>query len=360
MTNDELLAKMLDGTITPAEKSLLTSEALKNATLAEAIEQLQRVETLLAQSPHSYSAATEEFLRSIEDEIAEKVRDNRRKPVPILPPYIDTKWNWNILLYSVSAILTVGAAGYFGYTALTTGKKATTAPSPTVVVAQPSGENPQAAKEIPMTSTPGPTTAPAQPTYGKVIPKQGTLQTAPDMHAASKTDVPNTPILTTPQTDNRTSAQTPANPLPTAALTPSKNAETIANNGSREVEGSAASEGSIKRQQKRTELLALLAEKRSGGDKVGEMTLNKQIGMLYSSDGKHDEAVKYLEAALAHSRSINSRNDEGIILGEIGLLESKFGNKDLAVSKLQQAIDILTKAGMNHDKLSRELTKLTR
>lgn len=361
MTNDELLAKMLDGTITPAEKSLLTSEALKNATLAQAIEQLQRVEALLAQSPHSYSAATDEFLKSIEDEIAEKVRDNRRKPVPILPPYIDTKWNWNILLYSVSAIITVGAAGYFGYTALTTPTK-TLQSTPDAQVSAPAINMPQpvSTSDSPVMR---PTTAPAQPTSGKVV------STRPDVHSVpvQQQNLAHQQNVQQPQSQLQSSNSGTSNPvaaaplpLSSAPVTTTKTTDTPANNGANEVEGKTASEGTIKLQQKRMALLAQLAEKRSGGDKFGEMALNKQIGMLYSSDGKHDEALKHFETALSHSRSVNARNEEGLILGEIGLLESKFGNKEIAITKIQQAIDILSKAGMNHDKWTRELLKLTK
>lgn len=361
MTNDELLAKMLDGTITPAEKSLLNSEALKNATLAEAIEQLQRVETLLAQSPHSYSAATDEFLKSIEDEIAEKVRDNRRKPVPILPPYIDTKWNWNILLYSVSAIITVGAAGYFGYTALTTPTK-TLQHTPDAHVSTPANTMPLpvSTNDFPVTR---PTTAPAQPTSGKVVSNQPNVHSIPE-HQQISTQHQD---IQQPKSQIQSSNSAPTSPVPSAPQSPSSAPVTIAkttespiNNGANEVEGKTASEGTMKLQQKRMALLAQLAEKRSVGDKFGEMALNKQIGMLYSSDGKHDEALKHFETALSHSKSVNARNEEGLILGEIGLLESKFGNKEIAITKIQQAIDILSKAGMNHDKWTRELSKLTK
>jgi tetratricopeptide (TPR) repeat protein len=343
MTNDELLAKMLDGTITPTEKSLLTSEALKNATLAQAIEQLQRVEALLAQSPHSYSAATDEFLKSIEDEIAEKVRDNRRKPVPILPPYIDTKWNWNILLYSVSAILTVGAAGYFGYTAFTTPtKKAIENPQ---AIAH--NQSPQQPIGSPQSSQP--TAVPPQPTSGRVIPsnsyrniESGTPQQTLGLEHNS---------LLKPESNPSTN-QAPVSTLPTKS---SEN--TPPDNG--ELDGIASS-GSNKDQQMINTLSAQLAEKRASGDKFSEMTLNKQIGMLYGKRGKRDEALRYLETALTHSRAVNAKSQEGAILGEIGLLESKHGNKDLAAAKIQQAIDILAKNGLNHDKWTRELSNLSK
>ncbi len=347
MTNDELLAKMLDGTITPAEKSLLSSEALKNATLAEAIVQLQRVEALLAQSPHSYSAATEEFLKSIEDEIAEKVRDNRRKPVPILPPYIDTKWNWNILLYSVSAILTVGAAGYFGYTVLTTPSKKAQENPPAIVENQ-SANRPTTTIEQ---SLQQPTDVPPQPTSGKVIPSNSfkSIESATPQQLGEHNSL-NKPELNASAKQNQAPIETQ----------PPKNPDNQTNNSPLVQMDGIASSGTNKDQQVISSLSAQLIEKHAIGDKFSEMTLNKQIGMLYGKSGKHDDALRYLETALTHSRTVNAKSEEGAILGEIGLLESKFGNKDTAAAKLQQAIDLLSKNGINHDKWLRELTKLSR
>jgi len=354
MTNDELLAKMLDGTITPAENKQLTSEALKNSTLAEAITQLRHVEALLALSPNNYSAATEEYLKSIEDEIAEKVRDNRRKPVPILPPYIDTKWNWNILLYTVSAILTVGAAGYFGYTALTTPSK-NPATNPTETVDKQLTDQTLKADPAQGSSNANPS---AQSTTRNNIgsnSNQNNINSSPsDQVSYFKSHQNQSNSNDLGQSIHQPVAEQPSQPQQIATRT-----EVPSDANLNEIDG-AASSSADKKMEQITLLTNQLVEKHAIGDKVGEMALNKQIGMLYSKSGKHDIALRYLDLALTHSRSVNAKSEEGLILGEIGLLELKSGNKDSAMSKLQQAIDLLSKSGLNHDKLSRELAKITK
>jgi hypothetical protein len=324
MINNELLAKMLDGTLSESERSLLQSEAVSHPEIADEIAQLQRIEKMLVTSGNRYDIPTPSFLKSVEDEIAQKVRDSRSiKPVPILPPNFDTKFNWNLLIMTCSGLVTIGSLGYLGYTKYYT-------PAPIVRVEQ----------TLETATTPSnlqTTVETSQSTYPisreQVSRKNQTSVKNAVQLSQSEVKPESKPEQTATSTDN---AKDFSKPEVSGSIDPQYN-----DNSSRNQIQS---------------MIGQLEEKQRMKDKFAEMTLNKRIGLLYSQSGNGSDAKKYLENALLLAHNTNTREEEGILLGEIGLVESKLGNSELAASKIRQAIDILTSLGINTEKWTKALS----
>lgn len=326
MMNNELLAKMLDGTLTDSERKILNSEAAAHPEFALELDQLRRIEAMLAKSGNRYDIPTPAFLQSVEDEIAQKVRDSRSvKPIPILPPYLfDTKFNWNLLIMACSGLVTIASLGYLGYNKLYP-------PEPIVIIEQ---------------------TTPIQQAENIAIQNQ---QPTPKKHLEVRPSIA--------QSKQPISLLTSQN-----TLLPDR--KIVSDNGSQQnyipalttkdsLDGSiAASYGSNTQLPKIQKMLAQLNEKRTSGDKIAEMSLNKKIGLLYNQDGNLTEARKYLEEALVLARHTNIREEEGNIMGEIGLIENKSGNPEKASVKIRQAIDILTTSGVSTARWAKELSSI--
>lgn len=325
MTNNELLAKMLDGTLTASERTILNAEAAAHPEFANELEQMKRIESILTKSGNRYDIPTPAFLQSVEDEIAQKVRDSRSvKPIPILPPNIfDIKFNWNLLIMACSGLVTVASLGYYAYNKLYP-------PNPIVVTEQQTVSQPE----------------------NTVNSTDRSVQSSPvkakSISAAPKQTYSNHTIQNSGTDLQKTIAENNSSQKSESLLTDKDTVSGI-------VKQNTNLNTDTPDIQK---LLLELNEKRTAGDRISEMRIKKQIGMLYTSSRNNSEAHKYLNEALEIAKNMKIRDAEGSITGEIGLVEMKMGNTEIAVAKIHQAIDILNASGNSSAKWTKELSKL--
>ncbi|MBI3257981.1 MAG: tetratricopeptide repeat protein [Ignavibacteriae bacterium] len=325
MTNNELLAKMLDGTLTASERTILNAEAAAHPEFANELEQMKRIESILTKSGNRYDIPTPAFLQSVEDEIAQKVRDSRSvKPIPILPPNIfDIKFNWNLLIMACSGLVTIASLGYYGYNKLYP-------PAPIVISEQQTAQQPE--------STTNPLAQSPQISRSNEKSISVARKQSLTIHSTENTAIEQSKAIVEKSPNQLLAAKETNKDSIDASIASNSNANTLT--------------------QKIQKTLSELNEKRAAGDKINEMSLRKQVGLLYSQAGSNSEAHKYLSEALEIAKSNNFRQAEGNILGEIGLIEKQMGNMDSAINKLHQAIDILNSSGSPSAKWTKALSNI--
>lgn len=327
MINSELLAKMLDGTLTDAERTILNNESALHPELANEVAQLQRIDAMLANSGLQYDTPTPAFLKCVEDEIAQRVRDSRSiKPVPFIPPIFDTKFNWNLLIMACSGIVTISSLGYLGYTKLYRTELTTIS-----VIENNSTQQPILSIQSPINTVTQQETSNSNERQNQIITSKGT---STRLSSELTTDNSKQKLITNQLVQQKDYSKNELDAMIAASSGANIQLTDIQNK------------------------LNLLNEKRLQGDKFSEMTLNKQIGLLYNLGGNPIEAKKYLEEALKLAQISSIKDEEATILGELGLIDYKLGYPDRATYKIRQAIDILTSVGNNASRWTKELSRL--
>lgn len=332
MINNELLAKMLDGTLTDSERMILTKESAINPELANEVAQLQRIDAILAKSGYQYDAPTPAFLKSVEDEIAQRVKDSRKvKPVPFIPPIFDTKFNWNIFIMACSGIVTISSLGYLGYNKLFRVDSI----NPITLEHSLTSEPISISQTSPHISSETSTT--------KFYSNQ------------QKTEIKNNNKQNVQLTDNLGASDNIDNKQKMNLTQPNQTKDFSKNELDASIAASSGANTPIVDIQNK---LNQLTEKRTQGNKIAEMSLNKQIGLLYNQEGNPTEAKKYLDEALRLAQNTSIKEEEATILGELGLIDNKLGYSDKAIIKIRQAIEILNSTGNNTSRWTKELSTL--
>ncbi|MEO5929263.1 MAG: tetratricopeptide repeat protein [Candidatus Kapaibacterium sp.] len=78
------------------------------------------------------------------------------------------------------------------------------------------------------------------------------------------------------------------------------------------------------------------------GNKIDQAIAAKQLGILYRDiDGKQNDARSWLEKSISLAHDANVAEVEAQAHGELGLLEKKLGNRDKAIDQLQKCIDLM-------------------
>lgn len=304
MNNEELIARLLDGSITEAEKSELDAQIAQSPVLAQEVRELMVVENLLAKD-EAEDVVPVGFLSSVENKVA-------------------------------TIIAGAGAAGIGGAAleSILGGKAAAGAATTATTIF--------GAKAIVVVVSALAIGGGSWAAFSILSPKPDNSQQNPPAIVQQQTQIQQDPASEVPK------AESILVPTPIAdKKIPTQREENIASadNGNsakeqREIGGKISSpvpEGEKMLQIYQNEL----AGKQSSGDKAGIALTSKKIGVLYRNLGNKSESAKYLEQALRNSRAIGLHEVEAETLGEIGLLESAHGNRENAMKSIQECLTIL-------------------
>ncbi len=80
-------------------------------------------------------------------------------------------------------------------------------------------------------------------------------------------------------------------------------------------------------------------------ERLQEMDIYNELGLVYADLGQNEEARECLEQALSINREVGDRERESIILNKLGMVYADLGMKEEARENLEQALDIDKKFG---------------
>lgn len=300
MTTDELIAKLLDGTLSASEHQELQTLIASSPELADEIHNLTAIEQMLSSQP--VSPIVEEsrpFLHTVENTIAANLAAQSKAPL------IGTK--------TAMWLATVPFAVLLGGVAFSLFQPSEMQVSP----AQRAAEAPPTLHiELPASTTPK-----------AVLTPQSTPQASAVRRAQRTTSAPAV------QTQEPNNSQAPA-----AAHTPSlASVETP----SADIQGSARitspSKPAIRIESYRKQFEQFLQD----GNKVQAAITAKTLGVLQRQAGNTAEARESLLSALRLSREVRLTEYEAETLGELGLLAKATGNVGEARTYLRSCIALL-------------------
>lgn len=299
MTTDELIAKLLDGTLSANEQQQLDALIASSPELAEEVHSLTTVEQLLRSQPQPLIAEeSEAFLCTVENRIATTFASQRKATV------IGTKTaTW---LVAIPLALLLGGVS--------------------ISLFQPSAtqtDGPQRTEEVPPAlhmELPAPLHTPVS-----TLPSQ----TKPQAVAAQRVE-----------TAQRGSSaqQLHSNELPVSA-----NEQPIANSeiayadiqGNARIANQQGSSVHIESYRKQFEQFL------QNGNKVQAAITAKTIGVLHRQSGNTNEAENFLLLALKLSREVQLTEYEAEALGELGLTAKAKGNAEEARTYLRSCVTLL-------------------
>lgn len=317
MTTDELIAKLLDGTISVAERQQLQTLAASSPALAEEIHRLTVIENLLASGEEDKEmAAATPFLRSVEQSIAASIAAGGTVSAGSgsIPRMIFTP-----------LLVLLGGIGIF--------------------LAWPSSDEPTTVRE--QYDTP--------PSLSMHVPATPEA-VVPDGPAAAE------PVERPVETRRPVSrsAETPVEreiTVPPTAEPTVPEVETT-QDGKAFIDNTLNSGSAVSRQ---LEVLQNSYEASlKQGDNVKAAMTAKSLGSLYRNHGRMQQAQTYLQTSLELSRKARLQEYEAEALGELGLLARDTGNTTAAREYISSCIELLQKSGVTSSlqRWEKELARL--
>ncbi len=334
MNDDALLAKMLDGTLSPAERQTLAARKAISVELAEEAEQLADIEHLLVNSDMQFDRKQFEFLRAFEDRVADIIATEGSPAVEsqllkkstsgtqtkaqrpawyrigmlLIVPFL-----FNALQMRSSNVVPDAEAGIYGPMPV----KDQMAVFPPTTLADPLELAPIPAKTRTATGSKTSTLAKEEESEDKRTQNDKDSLRDTSTSKEGRSDVVNASVS-----------------LPTLAERVSALVSTL--------------EGR-------------LLDARASNDRALEAICAQKIGLLYRQCGREFSAIarQYLEQALRLARSSGLREVEAKALGEIALLEAQEGNRLKAALLLNECILLLEEGGFgNAQRWRHELQEL--
>lgn len=307
MTNDELLAKLLDNTLTEAERLELNVRMAATPHFAEEVREYLAVEEMLAKTKGSLTTAPAHLLQSVEQKTAATILTAAATTV-VAETAVRSTLSGRLLI-GISALVLSGAATWY---LVTSGN-----PQPEVPV-QPIAEQYNNNKQVtPVPHTPVYSPAPQQKreqVQAQRAPEEQ-IQQNQNNTVHSQPIVPSSPVVPTPPTDN---------------TLPNVNAQkNERNNASKQLE----------------EQLDAYKKYKANGNTISLMITAKKVGIVYRTLKELDNSRLYLEEALALAKTQHIDDEEAIVTGELGLLEKERGALEPAKQLLQTCVDKLRALG---------------
>lgn len=306
MTNDELLAKLLDNTLTEAERLELNVRMAASPHFAEEVREYLAVEEMLAKTKGSLTTAPAHLLQSVEQKTAATILTAAATTV-VAETAVRSTLSGRLLV-GISALVLSGAATWY---LVTSGD-----PQPEMPV-QPIAEQQSNNNQV----TPAPQTPLYSPTP-QPQREQVQAQQAPEAQVQQnqkKTEqkpiVPSSPVVPSSATDDATTN-----------MNAQKNER---NNASKQLE----------------EQLDAYKKYKANGNTINLMITAKKVGIVYRTLKEFDNSRIYLEEALALAKTQHIDDEEAIVTGELGLLEKERGALEPAKQLLQTCVDKLRALG---------------
>lgn len=302
MTTDELIAKLLDGTISSPEQQQLHEQMAASPALAEEVHRLTVIENLLTlEEEETEVAAAAPFLRSVENTIAASIAVGSQT-VQVNPSSLPR-------MFFAPLLVLLSGIGVF--------------------LAWPSSDAPVPVQRQEQLDTP--------PSFSMQVP--ATKEAAPTVSTTqeSSIDVRPTARLRERAAENHIIAENKPNTRVTPVVPPSpENSASIENNSP------AANDKQLNQfEELQTSYTAHLQQ----GDNVKAAIVAKSLGSLYRKQGDLQQAQTYLLSSLELSRKSHLPEYEAEALGELGLLAHDNGNQASAREYISSCIELLRQSG---------------
>lgn len=319
MTNDDLLLKYFDGTLSQSERADFDSRVKSSPEFADEVRSIASLEDALTARKTPITDDTERFLAAVGISATSAI-----PPPPMSAPSgtagsaspgagVSGILGSKLVLGIMGAVIGGGiVAGSIIYSNSNSGN--TPQPAPPVVRQAPAADS-STASLPPQVETPRP-----EPQVTQEAP------VASDTHKVEPSQK-SSPALQEPVT-------------PPVAEPPAKPKAHSGKDATNDVKSKTDGRNNYSDQIAR--ITAEYANAVANGNKIDQAFAAKQLGMLYKDiDGKQNDARTYLETSirLAHDAKVNEL--EAQAHGELGLLENKLGNRDKAIDQLQKCIDLM-------------------
>jgi hypothetical protein len=299
MTNEELLAKYLENSLSETESAEFQKLINTSPEFARDVRELSKIEAFLSTGTIS-AAIPEDFLASVEHHVTEKIHHDKYHA-----PGSGNAFN-KILsgFWIIPMIFLLGVGGY--YLLRNTDEKI-----------QQNQETPAPVLKEEISQTPEVQSIPEQPSAQK---------------ETSQSTRENPSIV---QNEEAVSQQPTRNPdeLQLKAENAQSNSDKIAFEKTREKLNSARAEGK----------------------KATEAALLKQMGMIAAKMSNITEARAYLNDAMNLARSLHLTELEAESTGELGLIFKKEGNTEMATGHFKKAIELLKASGQSTERWEKEI-----
>ncbi|MES2766538.1 MAG: tetratricopeptide repeat protein [Bacteroidota bacterium] len=308
MTNEELLAKYLENSLSESEQAEFNKLSNTSPEFARDVRELSKIEGFLQAGTIAGSVVPEDFIASVENHVTEKIHHDKYH-APGAGGNAFTK----VLsaFWIVPVLLMLGVGGFF-------------------LLRNTDHQPAQSQTNAPVLKENTGTDNSLKDQATQVAPQDNGSQTEATHQQAPKENIAaNTP-------DEATQPETIRNPnelLGTTKNTSPANPEAAAFDRTREALNTARAEG----------------------NKPREAALLKQMGMLTAKMGNIAEARIYLNDAMNLARGLHLTTLEAESTGELGLIFKKEGNQTAAAESFKKAIELLKTAGKPTERWEKEL-----
>lgn len=294
MTTDELIVKLLDGTISEREHSRLATMMAASPALAEEVRQLQTVEEMLADHQTERLDDTTPFLRSVEQKIAASL---------VAGQTASTAYSGSMprMLFAPLLLLVGSISVYFAVP-------------------------PDAVRE----SAAVPVFNAVPPTVDMVVPAQ---QTSAPAAAGQPAVQQQTVDARRPQTTHPETTPVQQQPDGSAIAHSAATTQQSVDASARINNPQANPFVDVFRKQ--------FDQAMQKGDRIEAAVVAKQLGLLYRKAGDPATAETFLTTSLTLSRELGLQEYEAEALGELGLLARSQGKTDAARSYINNCVSLL-------------------
>ncbi len=331
MNTEELIDRLLDGTLTDTELRQLERFMISDDAVSNQVREMLHLEEAMNRSAGGHYAASEAYRQDVADRVKEKMRAESGA------------------LVGTSRIgsMMVGIGSFMrGKAAIGVGILLATA---LIVPLEFGTENEDGARSLqPMSNIVEDENGMLPPVGGMLAEMdadRSDMNPVNDQAEEISSTVPESEAADQVPADGITAQ---ANAIPTPVESVSHMSESV-KPGSDEAQyineqfrGQASAKSSKRREhlEEATRLHEKMREMQVSGDVVNAVQVRKQLGILYRGIGMHDESARYLDQVVSIARQEGIRDLEATALGELGLLDRELGRIESARSRLEACVEI--------------------
>ena len=331
MNTEELIDRLLDGTLTDSELRQLESFMISDDAVSNQVREMLHLEEAMNRSANGHYAASEAYRQDVADRVKEKMRAESGA------------------LVGTSRIgsMMVGFGSFMrGKAAIGIGILLASA---LIVPLEFGGEIESGAR--PML----PSSSIVDDENGILPPVGGSLTDVDVDRSGLGAGNATAEEISSTVPESEAADQVPADGIAAQAAEIPTPVESVSHSkdgiepGSEEAEyfseqfrGHATANTSKRREhlEKASRLHEEMREMEVSGDIVKAVQVRKQLGILYRGIGMHDESARYLDQVVVIARQEGIRDLEAAALGELGLLDRELGRIESARTRLEACVAI--------------------
>lgn len=337
MTNDELLSKLLDNSLTEAERQDLDARMASSPHFAEEVREFLAVEELLTKAKPHLASAPQHLLNTVEQRTVSTIAANASATTLASSHTSSTLQQW---IAPAIAVLVIGSTAVISLLWLANG----TTPTPSAPVAVHTTTTDGSTPTAPEYTAPQQQYTPAheQQEGNAAIPSHTEGRTPTASHRATENNVVEAPPISAPK-PNRANPQEDTENQFVQAQTPAVLQQRTQETKNTRDTFSMTKLADTPEKQELQRQMEKYTSAQTEGNHIEQMSAAKKIGILLREIKEYKGSSKYLEIARELAHSLRLEEDEALAIGELGLLEKAQGNTSKAVQLLQQCVATLEK-----------------